>query len=595
MCGSTGLAEVLRAFAPFLILVALASFVRAQAVPQNSVVNSPHNLSASGRGAIRAAEEQEVCIFCHTPHNSSPIQPLWNRAVPVNGYIPYSSSSLKAKPGQPTGSSKLCLSCHDGTIAVGSVISRNQPIAMAGGITTLPPGHGNLGTDLSDDHPISFRYDATLASQNTKLKAPNALPTEVKLDANQELQCTSCHDAHNNQYSKFMVMDNSTSQLCNACHLPQPTNIVAHTQCSSCHQMHSAPSGAMLLTATNASESCLKCHSGQQQLQSGPNVSADFDKISRHTLPAKAAAPSNVLLGASTDVSCESCHESHSMQTGTASAPFISPKLGRVSGDSIAGGEVPVARYEYEVCFKCHADNAVVAPRISRQVVQNNTRLEFAATAISYHPVTAAGKNADVPSLRQNWTAASLIYCSDCHASESSKAAGGTGANGPHGSNTAPILAGRYDTADNSSESPDAYALCYRCHDRNSILSDVTFTSHKKHIVDLNTPCSVCHDAHGIASAQGTATSNAHLINFDTTIVQPDPVTNKIEYRSLGMRTGSCTLTCHGTAHSPLSYPADVTSTQNLSPLRMPGIRPTPRPLPGRQPVAPTPRDPRIR
>src|SRR4029078_3589800 len=83
----------------------------------SSVVNSPHNLSATGPGTIRATGEQQVCIFCHTPHNAAPIQPLWNRNVAVNASVPYSPSSLQAKPGQPTGTSKLCLSCHDGTIA----------------------------------------------------------------------------------------------------------------------------------------------------------------------------------------------------------------------------------------------------------------------------------------------------------------------------------------------------------------------------------------------------------------------------------------------------------------------------------------------
>src|SRR5437763_9762877 len=114
----------------------------------SSILNSPHNLSARGPGQIRAVNESQVCIFCHTPHNASPVQPLWNRNMPVSAYKVYSSGSLHAKPSQPTGSSKLCLSCHDGTIALGSVLSRGEPIVMSGGITTLPPGSSNLGTDL---------------------------------------------------------------------------------------------------------------------------------------------------------------------------------------------------------------------------------------------------------------------------------------------------------------------------------------------------------------------------------------------------------------------------------------------------------------
>ncbi|MGD0388921.1 MAG: hypothetical protein ABSC42_08205, partial [Tepidisphaeraceae bacterium] len=47
------------------------SAARAQVGP-TSVVNSPHNLSASGPGTIKSTNEQEVCIFCHTPHNAAP-------------------------------------------------------------------------------------------------------------------------------------------------------------------------------------------------------------------------------------------------------------------------------------------------------------------------------------------------------------------------------------------------------------------------------------------------------------------------------------------------------------------------------------------
>src|SRR5689334_13211424 len=185
---------------PPLIVILLCAAAPAAFGQSSSIVNSKHNLSASGPGAIRAATEQEICIFCHTPHNASPVQPLWNRNMPASAYTIYSSSSLQARSGQPTGSSKLCLSCHDGTIALGSVLSREQPIAMAGGVTTLPPGASNLGTDLSDDHPISFRYDSSLATRDPKIRPPQALPPSVKLDHNQEMQCTSCHDAHNNTF-----------------------------------------------------------------------------------------------------------------------------------------------------------------------------------------------------------------------------------------------------------------------------------------------------------------------------------------------------------------------------------------------------------
>ena len=106
-----------------LLLCAIAVPAFAQ---QNSIVQSKHNLSAGSMNSIRASSEEEICIFCHTPHNSAPIQPLWNRNIPVSAYTVYASNSLSAIPGQPTGSSKLCLSCHDGTIALGSVLSTSR-------------------------------------------------------------------------------------------------------------------------------------------------------------------------------------------------------------------------------------------------------------------------------------------------------------------------------------------------------------------------------------------------------------------------------------------------------------------------------------
>ncbi|HVT83233.1 MAG TPA: hypothetical protein VHM90_21520, partial [Phycisphaerae bacterium] len=64
-----------------IALIALPLSVRAQSADL-SIVNSPHNLSASGPGTVKAAGESQVCIFCHTPHNATPVKPLWNRAVP---------------------------------------------------------------------------------------------------------------------------------------------------------------------------------------------------------------------------------------------------------------------------------------------------------------------------------------------------------------------------------------------------------------------------------------------------------------------------------------------------------------------------------
>ncbi len=532
---------------------------------QNSVVNSPHNLSASGPGTIRSGIEQEICVFCHTPHRATAIQPLWNRNMPISAYRVYSSVTLSAVPGQPTGSSKLCLSCHDGTVALGSVKSRDQAIGMAGGITTLPPGKNNLGTDLSDDHPISFRFDTALVAKNPKLKDPRALPAGLKLDSQSNVQCSTCHDAHDNSRGKFLVMDNSSSQLCNACHKNNNTTVTGHQSCNSCHQSHSAPSGPYLLVAKTVTETCNTCHGGQNN--QAPNIATDLAKARTHDTKSPVNNPNPI----PNETTCATCHEPHTMTKVTAVAPDIRGNMGSVAGINSSGAAIPAARYEYEVCFQCHADKQATEaqPIVTRKIVQANTRLEFDTAAISFHPVEGAGKNSDVPSLRTPYTTASVIYCSDCHSSDTGPAAGGSGANGTHGSNNRPLLALRYETTDGTAESAAAYALCYKCHDRNSILGDKSFPAHSKHVVDNHTACSTCHDSHGISTVQGTAANNSNLINFDTSVVRPDSL-GRLEFIDTGVHSGQCNLTCHGKVHDASTaypVPAGAPAARRAAPL----------------------------
>lgn len=528
-------------------LLALSAMCASAFAQPTSVVGGPHNLSASGPGSIKATSENEVCIFCHAPHNASPIKPLWNRTMPADAYTIYSSRALDANPGQPTGSSKMCLSCHDGTIALGAIVSRTEPISMSGGVTTMPGGHSRIGTDLRDDHPVSFAFDSSLASRDPHLRNPASIPEQTKLDANQELQCTTCHDAHNNAFDSFLVMQNTASQLCISCHNMGTTTITGHSTCNSCHQPHTAPSGPYLLRAANATETCLRCHDGS--VAGAPNIRADVNKAWNHDTNSPVDPD-----GEPRDhASCTSCHSPHTMTQGSGVAPNVHPNFGQISGVNASGSPITVATMEAEACFRCHADNNTRQPLVTRRIVQNNTRVEFATGAVSFHPVLTSRNNLDVPSLRAPYTTSSIIYCSDCHGSDTGTNVGGSGANGVHGSNFRPLLNARYEMTDNTSESPAAYALCYRCHDRANILDDRSFKEHKKHIVEERTPCSVCHDGHGISSAQGNITSNSSLINFATGIVQPNS-NGRLEFRDLGRFRGECNLRCHGENHNAEGY-----------------------------------------
>jgi len=536
-----------------------------------SIVNSKHNMSVTGPGTVKADTETEICLFCHTPHNSRPVAPLWNRNDPGSTYTLYSSSTLQALPGQPDGSTILCLSCHDGTVALGSVLSRPSNITFSTG-DFMPAGVSNLTTNLSNDHPVSFNYDAALATADGQLQPPSGITPPVSLK-NGKVQCTSCHDPHKNIYSDFLVATTQNSNLCNSCHqrtywtesshslstrtwngtAPNPWpytpwTTVTENACESCHNPHNSGGNQLLMKYQAEESNCNDCHNGNV---ASKNVAAQFTKTYRHNVAGymnvhDANEPASVT---NMHVECIDCHNPHAAKNQTALAPAVNGFLAGVKGINQSGVAVNPAINSYEICYRCHAGNpGAPTTTIPRVIVQNNVRLEFAPGNPSYHAVAAAGVNASVPSLIAPWTTSSRVYCTDCHASD-----GAGSPAGPHGSIYPRILKLQYITADNTPESAAAYALCYSCHSRTSILGDVSFGEHNKHIVGERTPCITCHDAHGISSTQGNSTNNSNLINFWTTIVTNSSGGVR-RFDDQGLYRGRCYLTCHGENHNPLSY-----------------------------------------
>ena len=115
-CGLGGTGEGTTAIMA-LILIPLTG-----AAQHASVQGSPHDLSVNGPGPVKATSETQVCLFCHAVHilDSKSPQPLWNQQLSTTTtYTPYTSSTFKQTTNQPSTRSKLCLSCHDGTVAIG--------------------------------------------------------------------------------------------------------------------------------------------------------------------------------------------------------------------------------------------------------------------------------------------------------------------------------------------------------------------------------------------------------------------------------------------------------------------------------------------
>ncbi len=178
------------------------------------------------------------CEPCHTPHNANmngANSPLWNHQLTNAVFETYTSPTLDGITGQPSGNTKLCLSCHDGTVAVDNHSGNTNGTKFT--------SFGNLTSNLKNDHPVSIIYDTALAMADGGLHDPSTTPSglggtiEDDLLENNKLECTSCHDVH----------------------------ISRNTQgCIGCHNIHA--NGGMvtktlsLWKSNDKSALCLTCH-----------------------------------------------------------------------------------------------------------------------------------------------------------------------------------------------------------------------------------------------------------------------------------------------------------------------------------------------
>jgi predicted CXXCH cytochrome family protein len=189
------------------------------------IIGSAHDMDV-----LLTTPNNEICIVCHTPHNAlDPLvaAPLWNHEVSTElAYDLYSSDTFDGEPtiGQPQGASKLCLACHDGTVAV------DNYGGVTTGLNTIDTIDTRLdfGTDLSNDHPISFTYDTALNGLDSGVFDPSntasTLGGNIDVDmlfgpTNDQLECASCHDVHDEVGNDFLlVVSNNRSALCLTCH-----------------------------------------------------------------------------------------------------------------------------------------------------------------------------------------------------------------------------------------------------------------------------------------------------------------------------------------------------------------------------------------
>jgi len=238
------------------LMLAALLWCASQAGMAGTLSGSRHDFSSKNWGSTTDSAKNsngKICVVCHTPHNSDisagAYAPLWNHAASTTTTYTslYASATMKATVGQPGPTSKLCLSCHDGTVALDSFAGNTgSTLISASGFKA----GSNLGTALNNDHPIGIVYDASVATvggpnYNVTLANPDAVSVTIgsgstvktglisatmlyppSANAPKQVECSSCHDVHNTFVADatpgtgmVKMAGSGTNALCTSCHL----------------------------------------------------------------------------------------------------------------------------------------------------------------------------------------------------------------------------------------------------------------------------------------------------------------------------------------------------------------------------------------
>ncbi len=250
------------------------------------IADTKHNLGASNGNNTNfmTSGTTEICVFCHTPHasNTNVKAPLWNKPTNGGAYTTYSTATSSTIDGSVdmSGVSLACLSCHDGTQAMDTMINKpgsggyNASGSTLGGTWTGANQDGtgkmiglaNLGTDLTNDHPVGIQYcgggvstgsastsaastgscrdgdffapaNGTIAGTRVWWVDSNGGTTGTREKTDMILyaraptlsgdstsgffqpfvECASCHDPHSSN-TTFLRIQNTQSAVCLTCH-----------------------------------------------------------------------------------------------------------------------------------------------------------------------------------------------------------------------------------------------------------------------------------------------------------------------------------------------------------------------------------------
>lgn len=189
----------------------------AVAQDNSKIENTPHNLNTLDVWGV-VTPQNRVCLPCHTPHGAQTDEngnamALWNHEITDQTFQMYTTMAGNTG-GQPEGTSKLCLSCHDGVTAIDSFGNND---GFFNDIVIEPDRPSNLGTDLTDDHPIGIQYPPPNVDDYHDKSTFTGVRV-VTINGVDRVECTSCHDPHDNSLGMFLRQTMDGSALCLECH-----------------------------------------------------------------------------------------------------------------------------------------------------------------------------------------------------------------------------------------------------------------------------------------------------------------------------------------------------------------------------------------
>jgi len=257
------------------VLVMLKASAWAGTTPGSGMEGYAHDWSGKAfsfsktRGTVTTTTTGTVgtCTYCHTPHHALSTLLLWNQTLATDTFswdVPTTTSGTKF----PTfvgntymGPTAKCLSCHDGSVAIGDFnfyqgggeafsapnTDATSKISSTSGISV------GFGGNMKGNHPVAmpYPYEQVPNTYNTVTTGGGGtgfVPTEwvpdptvngivlYNDDGSQHItagpvagksgiECTSCHDPHNGPLVVDIdlllgqIAGTGTTYLCSKCHI----------------------------------------------------------------------------------------------------------------------------------------------------------------------------------------------------------------------------------------------------------------------------------------------------------------------------------------------------------------------------------------